>query len=235
MAKNFTEEELENDPLLNKYAQIQQFYVNNKNVIIGSGIAVILAIALAIGYHYYQKNQNREAQQRMGMAENYYLQGQYEQALRGSDEELTIGFEQIMENYGNTEAGNLAHYYAAVSEYNLGNTERALEYINDYNIPDGILGVAPLSFKGVLLTDLGNYSEAAQTYVNAAEWDINDATTPYNYLEAANAFHDAGDLEQAEKFAQLIVDDYPGSPQVTEAERLLGRLMAADNRNEDDN
>jgi tetratricopeptide (TPR) repeat protein len=226
MAKKMTEEELEQDPLLNSYARIQNFYVENKNVIIGSAVVVLLVIASAIGYHYYQESQNKKAQQLMGMAENYYLQGQYDLALNGSDEDFTIGFKQILDNYSGTQAANLAHYYASVSEYNLGNSKQALNYINDYGIPDGILGVAPLSFKGVLLTDLNNPEAAAEAYVQAAEWDENTSTTPYNYLEAANAFNDAGNKEQAGKYAQLVVDDYPNSSQLQEAEKLLGRLMA---------
>lgn len=227
MAKHLTEEELQSDPLLSTYAKIQEFYLSNKNVIIGSAVAVILAISLAIGYHYYQRSQNQKAQQLMGMAESYYLRGDYQQALHGSEENLTRGFEQIIREYGGTEAGNLARYYAAVSAYNLGNTKQALEYINNYEVPEGILGVAPLSFKGVLLTELGNHEEAAATYVKAAEWDVNDATTPYNYLEAARAFHDAGNMQQAEKYARLVAEDYPASSQVAEAKKLIGQLMTA--------
>ncbi len=222
-----TQEELEQDPLLNSYARIQNFYLQNKNVIIGFAVVVLLVIASAIGYHYYQQSQNEEAQELMGMAENYYLRGQYDLALNGSDEDFTIGFKQILDNYSGTQAANLAHYYAAVSEYNLGNPKQALNYINDYDIPDGILGVAPLSFRGVLLTELNNSEAAADAYVQAAEWDENASTTPYNYLEAADAFNDAGNKQQAVKYAQLIVDDYPNSQQLQEAEKLLGRLMAA--------
>lgn len=230
MAKNFTEEELEQDPLLKSYAKTAQFYQENRNVIIGSAIAVILAIALAIGYHYYQKSQNREAQQLMGTAEVEFLRGNYESALTGSDEDFTIGFEQVIKNYGGTEAGNLARYYAAVSEYNLGNTKQALLYIKEYEVPEGILGVGPLSFHAMLLTETGQHAKAAKLYVKAAEWDKNESTTPYNYLEAANAFHDAGDNENAQRYAEMIINNYPNSSQVTEANRLLGRLMTASNQ-----
>ena len=226
MAKKLTKEELEQDPLLDTYAKAEEFYFSNKNTIIGAAIAVIILMGAGIGYYYYSQSQETQAQQLMGMAETYYLNGNYETALNGSEEEFTVGFEQIINNYSRTDAANLARYYAAVSEYKLGNTEQALSYINDYEFPEGIMGVAPLSFKGVLLTEVNNHEEAAQTYVRAAELDMNDSTTPYNYLEAANAFNDAGDKEQAERYAQKIVDEYPNSTQVAEAQRLLGRIAA---------
>jgi|AntDeeMinimDraft_5_1070356.scaffolds.fasta_scaffold05530_1 predicted negative regulator of RcsB-dependent stress response len=230
MAKEFTEEELEQDPLINSYAKTRDFYIEHKKVIIGSAVVVLLAIALAIGYHYYQKSQNQEAQQLMGMAETFYLQGDYERALTGSEEDFTIGFQQIADNYSRTQAGNLAHYYAAVSEYNLGNTQQALSYMQDYEAPAGILGVAPLSFHGVLLTEVGNHLQAAKIYVKAAEWDENPSTAPYNYLEAAKAFHDSGEMENAKTYARLVIDEYENSSQVAEANKLLGRLMAANGK-----
>lgn len=227
MAKKLTEEELEQDPFLQSYAKTADFYQEHKNVIIGSAVAVLLAIILAIGYHYYQKSENKEAQRLMSTAEEHYLRGEYELALNGSDQNMTIGFEQVINNYGDTKAGNLARYYAAVSEYNLGNTQQALAYIKNYDVPKGILGVAPISFHAMLLTDLQRHKEAAEIYVKAAEWDKNESTTPYNYLEAAQAFLDAEDSANARKYARLITQEYPNSAEITEANRLLGRLMAS--------
>lgn len=227
MAKKLTQEELEQDPFLQSYAKVQNFYLENKNTIVWAGVAVILAIGLSIGYYYYSQSQETKAQQLMGLAETYYLNADYQKALTGSEEDFTVGFEQIINNYSGTEAANLALYYAAVSEYKLGNTEQALNYIQSYEIPDGIMGVAPLSFKAVLLTEMGNHEEAAQAYIEAAELDINESTTPYNYLEAANAFSDAGNTEKAREYAQKVVDEYPNSAQVAGAQRLLGKLMAA--------
>lgn len=227
MAKKLTQEELEQDPLLQSYAKVQNFYFQNKNTIIWAGVSVIVLIALSFGYYYYSQTQETKAQQLMGMAETYYLNGNYERALKGSEAEFTVGFEQIINNYSGTEAANLARYYAAVSEYKLGNTEQALNYINSYEFPEGIMGVAPMSFKGVLLTELGNHEEAAQTYIKAAELDMNESTTPYNYLEAAYAFRDAGNTGQAQMYAQKIIDEYPNSTQVAESQRLLGKIAAA--------
>lgn len=225
MAKKLTKQELEQDPLIDSYEKVQDFYVENKNLIITSVIAILLAIGLSIGYYYYSQSQENKAQQLMAYAEQYYLNGNYEAALRGSEEDFTVGFEQIINNYSGTKAGNLALYYAAVSEYNLGNIDQALTYINDFEPVDGILGVGPLSFKGVLLTELGKHEDAAQAYIRAANWDKNTSTTPYNLMEAAHAFKDAGNLNQARVQAEEILNEYPSSDQETSAQRLLGMLQ----------
>ncbi|MDZ7694079.1 MAG: tetratricopeptide repeat protein [Balneolaceae bacterium] len=228
MAKRrMTQEELEQDPFVDSMEKVQVFYEEYKNSVIGGAIALLLIIGGGIGYYYYSQSQERQAQQLMGQAETVFLQGNYQNALKGSDEDFTVGFEQIINNYGGTDAANLARYYAAVCEYNLGNTEAALQYMNEYEVPEGILGVSTLSFKGVLHTELGQHEQAAQTYAQASEWDVNDSTTPYNQLEAANAYHDAGNTAQAREYASNVVNDYPNSPQVPEAKRLLGILTAA--------
>ncbi len=226
MAKKLTKEELQNDPLLSSYAKIQDFYFAHKTVIISSAVAIILAIGLAIGYHYWQKSQNQEALRLMSNAQAYFRQGQFEQALRGSQEDFTVGFVQIINEYGGTQAGNLARYYAAVSAYNLENIEQALEYIEAYEPPEDILGVAPVSFHGTLQMAAGNFAQAAELFVRAAEIDINESTTPFNYLEAARAYREAGNREAAIEYLEIILDEYSNSAQAAEAEKLLGLLEA---------
>lgn len=227
MSKKRVKQELEHDILLETFSKAQSIYDNNKKLVIGTAVALILIIGGSVGYYFYAKSQEHKAEQLMGQATEAYLNANYKEALNGSDENFTVGFEQIINNYSGTDAANLARYYAAVSEYNLGDNQKALDYINEYETPEGIMGVAPLSFKAMLLSDLGNYSKAAQTYVKAAEWKENDSTTPYNYLEAANAYQEASDTAQAKKYAQKIVDNYSSSSQVTEAEKLLGTLAVA--------
>jgi tetratricopeptide (TPR) repeat protein len=228
MAKNLTKQEVEQDPFIRSYSSIQAFYFNNKNIIIASAIVIILAIGLAIGYHYYESSRNKTAMKKMGMAEEYFLRGNYKKALTGSKENFTLGFKQILDNYSGTKAGNLAHYYASLCEYHLGDMQQALAYIKNYKVPDGILGVAPLSFKGILLAQTGDYQQAAKTYIQAAKWDENKATTPYNYLKAAEAYRSAGELKEADKYARLVVDNYSSSSQVDDAKKLLGELSTTE-------
>lgn len=226
MAKRLSKEELEKDPLIESFEKAHSYYEENRNLILFSAIAVILLAGLSIGYYYYSSTQEDKAQRLMTYPEQYYMNGEFEKALTGSEEEFTVGFEQIIDNYSGTDAANLARYYAAVCEFNIGNTEQALNYMNRYDVPEGIMGVGPLSFNAMLLTELGRHGEAADLYVKAAEWDENDSTTPYNYLEAAHAYHDAGDIENARTYAQKILNDYPDSQQVADASRLNGLLAS---------
>src|SRR5690625_213870 len=228
MSKKQVQKDLESDPLLETFSWTQNLFDKNKSAVFGGILAVVLLIGGAIGYYYYSANQEETAQQLLANATNYYMNSDYEKALSGSEADFTIGFEQIINNYSRTDAANLARYYAAVSEYNLGNVQQAISYIEDYDLPEGILGVGPLSFHAVLMTDAGNLEQAAALYVKAAEWDDNESTTPYNYLEAAQAYYDAENYGEAEKYAGIIVNQYDESNQVNSALRLLGMLTTAE-------
>lgn len=226
MNKKLSAEELEQDLLIEYSSRFMHFYNNNKAAVWGAGIAFIALITLTIGYFVYSSQQEEEAQVLMGIAEQSFNQGNYETALYGNDAEFTLGFVQIAENYSRTNSGNLANYYAAVSEYELGNYESALEYIQRFDPPSGILGVSPISFHGIILLELERYEEAAELFERAAEWDENSSTTPENLYEAAQAYYETGMEDQALEHVNTILDEYPNSHVSSNALKLKGLLTA---------
>lgn len=225
--RKLTKEELEQDPLLNFYARVQNFYHQYKQYIYGGLAAVVIIMAGSVYYYYQHQAEERKAQQLLGFAERHFRSGEYQAALTGEGSDFTIGLENIMQQYAGTKAANLSHYYASVSEFKLGNTQQALRYIKDYNAPEGILGVGPTSFHAMLLNEMGNYVQAAQMYEKAAGWSDNESTTPYNLYKAANAYFEAGQYDQAKQLANRIINEYGQSDQVAQAEKLKGRLMTA--------
>ncbi len=217
-------ENLEEDLLIEYSSRIMHFYQNNKVAVISGGVGLVVVIGLIIGYIVYSGQQEEEAQNLLGIAEQELLQGNYQQALEGNEEELTLGFVQIADNYSSTDAGNLANYYSAVCEYELGNYEQSLTYIEEYIPPEGILGVSPISLHASILVELERYEDAAAQFERAANWDENDSTTPYNLFKAAEAYLEAGNTEQAMTHLETIINEYPNSQQIAQAQRLQGQL-----------
>jgi len=224
MSRGLKKEDLEQDILIEYSSRFMYYYENNKATVLGGGIAIVLVVGLIIGYFVYSAQQEDEAQNLLGIAEEQFMRGNYQTALLGDEEEFTIGFEQIADNYSGTNAGNLAKYYAAVSEYELGNYEEALSRIQEFNVPSGIVGVSPISLHAILLAELNRYEEAAEMYVRAAEWNENSTTTPLNLLEAAEAYREAGNETEALKIVNRISEEYPNSQQAAEAKKLRGLL-----------
>lgn len=219
---------MEQDLLVEYSSRFMHFYNQNKAAVIGGGIGIVLVIGLVIGYFVYSNQQEQEAQALLGIAERAFAEGDYETALYGNEEEFTLGFSQIANNYSGTDAGNLSWYYAAVSEFELGNYEAALDYFNRFDVPEGVLGVSPTSFHAVILAELGRYADAAEKFEEAARWDENESTTPYNLYEAAEAHLEAGNRDRALEHVETILNDYSSSGQADKARRLKG-LLAAQN------
>lgn len=226
MSKRLSKEELESDPLIENYNRAAEYVSKHQSLIISVAVAVIVLIGSIIGYDYYSDAQEERAQELLSIAENYYNQADYERALFGDDFELTYGFDQISEEYGGTNAGNLAHYYAAVSSFELGDIENALNYMNGFDVPKGILGVGPLSFHAKLYLANENYEQAANMFVKAAEWDENDVTTPANLLNAAQAQYELENYNEVQVLAERIIEEFPQSSQVSESQKLIGMIAA---------
>ncbi len=227
MAKHLSKEQLESDPLIDSYNKAASFFNENRITILAIVISIIVVVGSLVGYNYYSKNQEQQAQQLLAIAEGYYSQGDFDRAINGDSFELTYGFLAIANEFSGTEAGNLATYYASVSSFKLGNIEDALDYLSRYDAPKGILGVGAISFNAKLLLANGSTELAAETFLKAANWDINDITTPYNLYRAAEAYFDAGNLERAKEIADQIIVEYPTSSELTSSQYLQGRIAAS--------
>ncbi len=227
MATNLPKDQIDSDALVTYFAVFNSWYKENKGIFFGAIAAVILLVAGTIWFFSTSAQKEVEARNLLTFAENQFLMGQFETALYGDDESMQPGLIEISSRFSRTEAGNLAKYYAAVSEVNLNNYESALSFISDYRTPSGILGVAPLSLEGKILVQLGRYSEAVRVFERAANWDTNDSTTPFNLLEAAEAAYLAGDHNRARTIVKRIKDEFPDSQQFTQAQRLNGMLSLA--------
>jgi len=224
MADNKMNDDITKDPLIQWFENANAYFQANKNSIIGGTVGVVVVVASIIGYSFYSNSQEEQAQQLLSIAEGYYAEGDYVKALDGDSFELTYGFKAIANDFSGTYAGNLASYYAAISSYQLNNVEDALFYMEQFDVPDGILGVGAKNLHAKLYLSQGSVEAAAKSFEAAARWDLNEATTPSNLLSAAELYFEIGDKEKASALVEEILQDYPNSTQEARAEFLRGSL-----------
>ena len=226
MSKRLSKEELEADALVTGYVRALAFYKENKTSIIGGIVAVIVLVAGILWFVTSSSAAEKNAREAMAYAEQQFLRGNFENALFGNEAAFEPGLVEITSRFPRTIAGNLAFYYAAVSFAEIGDYESALSNIRRFDIPAGVMGVAPKSLHGMILMQLGQYSEASSMFERAANWDVNDATTPFNLLHAAEAAYAAGNYNRAATMARRIKTDFPNAQQAANAQRLEGMLSA---------
>ena len=91
-------------------SRTEEFFSKNAVLTTTVLIAIILIVGGIFGFQYYQSVQNDEALSESFQAQFYFEKDSLELALRGDG--INLGFVDIVNNYGDTKAGNLANFYA---------------------------------------------------------------------------------------------------------------------------
>lgn len=215
-------EEIQADPLLIGYANAIHYFKSNTTLVYTVVGSVLAVIVILVGWFVYSANQEVTARELMVTAEQAFVNNDYNTALYG-DGGTMVGFMAISTNYGFTESGKLASYYAAVCASQLNEFDGALKFIRSFEAPKGVMGVGAIGLHASILESLGRYDEAAKTYKKAAAWDVNDSTTPSYLVKAANAALKGGKTALANQYANEVVRMYSTSPSVTQAQQIIGR------------
>ncbi len=215
-------EEIQADPLLISYANAIHYYKSNTTLVYAVVGSIVAVIAVIVGWSVYSAKQEVNARGLMVSAEQAFVNKDYNTALYGDSSNIT-GFMEISNNYGFTDSGNLASYYAAVSASQLNEFEAALGFIQSFDVPKGVMGVGAIGLEASILESLGRFEEAAKTYKKAAGWDVNESTTPSYLVKAANAALKAEKPALANQYAKEVIGLYSTSPSVTQAHQIIGR------------
>ncbi|MFA5619150.1 MAG: tetratricopeptide repeat protein [Weeksellaceae bacterium] len=221
--KYTTERVLDN---LNETAyKAENFFERHSKPIIG--ILGVLAL-LAIGYFVYLKTvlepKSQNALTEMVQADDYFMQDSMNLALKGSPGSFQ-GYEQIIENYGNTKGGNLARYKAGIAYYKLGDYASAVSSLEKFKTDDNILEAQRLGMIGNALNDGQKKEQALTYYVKAAEATDYEVLKTIYYKKAGELAIQLGKNQEALKYFQILTDTYPNiGPDI---EKYVERLKYA--------
>ena len=216
--------ELRQDQVVTVYARAWDFVDKNRTLIWGIVAALVLLVALAIAYVFYQQNQEAEAQEAIAAPIRLYEQENYREALDGADG--AMGFLAIADEYGGTDAGNLAHFYAADALFNLGEYDQALEHFEDFGKEENYLGASALAGEAAVYENQGEYERAGQLYQRAASHLESELTSPQYLLSAGRAFEEAGNYAGAQAAYETLRDDFPDAPAAQNVDAYLARVAA---------
>jgi len=206
------------------YAKAWLFFEENRTLVFGALVGLVLLAAGVVGYLYYQTQQQAAAEQDLARIVRTYEQGSYQAALDGTGD--AMGLLAISDNYSGTQAGNLATYYAADALYRLGEYDRALELFQEYDATEDFIGASALAAQAAIYANRGEFDRAASLYVDAAEQYPNSLTTPKYLMSAGKAHEEAGDYAAAINAYQRIEDEYSESGFAQQAPRYIARAEA---------
>ncbi|KAA1246460.1 tol-pal system YbgF family protein [Aquimarina sp. RZ0] len=206
---------------------------NQKYIFIFVGAIAVVVLGW-LGYQkYIQEPKEQEASNEMFQAQQYFdnaVNGNttvsdslYTLALNGG--EGKYGFLEIIENYGGTDAANLAKYYAGFSYLNMNKYQDAINYLDDFKSDDEMLGPLALGGIGDAFAQLDQMSEALGYYEKAAKAKNNDFTTPKFLLKAAITAISLDKPQVAITHLEKIKEEFSKSVEANQVDVHLGRAQ----------
>jgi len=200
----------------------EQYIEDNQKsltVIVG---AIVAIVAIYFGFtNFYLEPLEQEAHADMYMAEIYFEKDSFNLALNGDGQYL--GFLDIADEYGLTNAGNLANYYAGLCYLHTAQFEDAIEYLSDFSSDDIILSTLALGCIGDAYLELEDNSSALKYYEKAADNASNDFTTPRYLMKQAIVLEMDEEYEDALEIYNQIKEDYSKSQIAQDIDKYIAR------------
>lgn len=189
---------------------------------IGVAVAIVMIVGGYFGFQYYKDNQEVEAQREMFQAVYYFEADSLDLALNGDGNNL--GFIDIIDDYGITDAATLANYYAGAAFLKQGKFEVARLYLEDFKSSDLLVQARAYSLIGDTYMEEDNFEQAARFYDKAANYKPNKYFSPTYLMKAALAFEKNNEQAKAIQAYDKIIKEYYDSPEFQQARKFKTKL-----------
>lgn len=214
---------LENqEALQEKVIGFEHWIESNSKIVFGVIGALVLAVGAYFGFKFYTSSQNEIAQKEMFQAIHYFESDSLNLALNGDGNNL--GFVQIIDEFGMTEAANLANYYAGAAYLKQGKFDAAILYLEDFSSSDLLVQARAYSLLGDANMELQKFDEAADFYNKASNYKPNKFFTPNYLMKEALAYEKLNNKEKAIAAYERIITEFSDSPEYQNARKYKAKL-----------
>lgn len=223
MAKKNTPAEDSNEKLKELVNDAEYFFERYRNVIFGALGGLVLLVGGYLGYNQFIKGpKEQKAMDAIYFAQEMFSIDSFRLALSGNGSKL--GFEAIANTYGGTGAGNTANFYAGVCHLNLGDFQKAVDYLGKFDSEDALLTARQYGCMGDAYAELQQMDKAIESYQKAGDATDNELTTPVYWYRAALALELKSDKKAALDLFKKVHEQYPNSQEGMAAETAIAKL-----------
>jgi predicted negative regulator of RcsB-dependent stress response len=238
LAQHILRKELKKDEIREKFVQGVESVVSHQQLLwIVVGVALLVALA-AFGWNSYTRRQTAKAAAALDDAMKIFqarIRAPGEPTEPGEityvDEKNKYGdadqkFQQVATQYGRTRPGQIARYYAALSEEHLklfDKAERNLKQL-DSSGDENLAGLARYQLAWIYAQN-GKGPQAVALYKQLADKPTLFVPKPMVLLTLAD-YYSKADPAQASKLYNQVKQDYPDSPAAEQADQGLALLNA---------
>ena len=205
-------------------ARAQDFWTRYQKQITVVLAVIVLAVGSWYGYKYFiQKPKAEKALDAMFKAEDYYRKDSLQKALNGDG--INWGFVRVIKEYGGTETGNLARFYAGDCYLRTGDFNNAVKQLKDFSTSQKQVQARAYKLLGDAYSELGKPDDAISSYKKAANHFTEDLHNSAEYLFfAASLAEKSGKNNEAIELYKEVKEKFPGTVAANESDKYLAKL-----------
>lgn len=179
-------------------------------------------LLLVIGYFGYRQFIWEPANQKS--KDNYYVGLNY--AVADSTDLAIDELGAHKNKFDGKIGGEVAQFVYARQLMEKGEFKKALEELQGVKVSDTYVSVMALGLQGDCYSEMKKYEDAAKMYMEAAEANDNEMTTPTYLFKAALVAEEVKDFEKATELYKRIKADFPSFSSSKQIEKYLSRAQS---------
>ena len=197
-------------------------------------IAVAALIIVVGGWAAYSNlvagPREEKASTALAKAQDLFGQGEFQKALNG--DKTMEGFLAVAENYGGTDAANLAKAYAGLCYANMAKWKEAVTYLEDFSAREDMM-ISP-AITGALANayaNTGDVDKAISTFKKAAEMadskaedNVNNSLAPTYMISAARLLESQNKKSEALEIYKEVMEKYVNSASSQDIDKYIERV-----------
>lgn len=201
--------------------QIKSQFKSNKTlryVTYGVGALIILVLGYFTYRQFVWKPANEKSMDSYWVGLNYAAKDSTDIAI----EEL----QSAVKKYDGKIGGEVAQFVYARQLMEKGEFEKALKELEGVSVEDTYVAAMCIGLQADCLSEMEKYDEAAGRYLEAANTNENDLTTPMYLWKAGLCAEEINNFDKATEFYQRIKDDYPTYASRKQIDKYLSRASS---------
>ena len=209
----------------------EEFFLKYRKQILIAVAAIVIAVCGYVTYtSFFAGPREEKASTALAKAQEAFGQGDYQKALNG--DKAQEGFLAVADNYGGTDAANLAELYAGLCYANLGKWAEEVKYLDDFSSQgDAMISPAAMAALGNALAHTGDIDKAISTLKKAAamadagsEEGVNNSLSPTFLVQAARLLESQGKKDEALAIYKDVKEKYINSVAAQDIDKYIERV-----------
>jgi TolA-binding protein len=200
------------------FDQIKSKFNSDKKFKLGTYIAggIIATLLLFLLYRQFIWTPNNEkSKDGWWVAMNYISKDSTDQAIKT--------LEPFVRNYNGKSGGEIGQYLLATQYMKKGQFKKALDNLQDVDVSDTYIKVYSIGLQGDCLSEMKKYEDAEKQYVEAAEMEDNEFTSPMYLFKAGLCADKLKKFDKATEYYTTIQDKYPSFASQKTIEKYIAR------------